>query len=307
LSSGCGSPSECLAAVDVVVWPSGVGFGVCAASRTRTGTLRLLGDWLSLSEFHRPASELGAASASTTHTFVHRFLWKTRALQAEHAEHCAALLTTFSPKQETGFWAPLMGFFKDRPSVDITLRLPHPPKWCTKCQPRTRTVRAVLPGFDGLLSSELCGLVASRCRPWGSLGFEPVVDRRSGRFAKLSSRTPTLQSFSLHFEPNPVTPTLLPGSPRPVPLSPLFSNTPEGMSKTQSQGLDPCGVRCCPAVLPRPAGPMLSWASSTLGSRPRSRDCSLCVLRHRNDEAPAMQAPLLTLQPSETSACANIP
>lgn len=114
------------------------------------------------------------------------------------------------------------GFFKDRPSVDIPLRLPHPPKWCTKCQPRTRTVRAVLPGFDGLLSSELCGLVASRCRPWGSLGFEPVVDCRSSPTAKLSSRTPTLQSFSLHFEPNHVTPTSLPGSPRPVPLSPLF-------------------------------------------------------------------------------------
>lgn len=114
------------------------------------------------------------------------------------------------------------GFFKDRPSVDITLRLPHPPKCCTKCHLRTRTVRAVLPGFDGLLSSELCGLVASRCRPWGSFGFELVADRRSCRIAKLSSRTPTLQSFSLHFEPNLVTPTLLPGSPKPVPLSPLF-------------------------------------------------------------------------------------
>jgi len=97
------------------VRPSGVGFGVCAASRTRAGTQLLLGDWLSLSEFHRPASELGAASASTTHTFVHRFLWKTRALQAEHAELCAALFTAFSPKQETGFWAPLMGFFQRPP------------------------------------------------------------------------------------------------------------------------------------------------------------------------------------------------
>jgi hypothetical protein len=96
----------------------------------------------------------------------------------------------------------------------------NPPKWGPRCHPRTRTALAVFLDCDGLLLPELCGLVASRCRPWGSLGFEPVVNNRSccspdpPPSADPSERFPPLR-------PNPVTPTWLPCLPKPEPLSSL--------------------------------------------------------------------------------------
>jgi len=96
-------------------------------------------------------------------------------------------------------WTPLLGFSKDRPSVDISIE--HPlPVTVRACQPRgtrwpggstrpegqertrrllrpgvaslrARSALAVPPGSDGLLCSIPCRFVAPCSRPWGSPRF----------------------------------------------------------------------------------------------------------------------------------------
>lgn len=62
-----------------------------------------------------------------------------------------------------------------------------------------------------------CRLIASCCQPWDLPGFEPVVDIAASRQTRLAGTDPSELFPSLW--PNHVTPTLLPGSPKPVPLS----------------------------------------------------------------------------------------
>jgi hypothetical protein len=95
-----------------------------------------------------------------------------------------------------------MGFVKDRPFVDITLRVPTPTEVRLKAaKPQARSVLVVLPDFDGLLHTTLRGLVASRCRPWGSYGSEPVGDN--------DCSLPAHQTLSRTFHPSELSLPLL--------------------------------------------------------------------------------------------------
>jgi hypothetical protein len=62
-----------------------------------------------------------------------------------------------------------------------------------------------------------CRLIASCCQPWDLPGFEPVVDIAASRQTRLAGTDPS--ELFPSFWPNPVTPTLLPGLPKHVPLS----------------------------------------------------------------------------------------
>jgi hypothetical protein len=130
---------------------------------------------LSLSDSHPTSSGLDAATAASLSHHILRVPSEDHALLAKHTERCAAL-SPLLPKQNR-LQAPLMGFVKDRPFVDITLRVPTPTEVRLKAaKPQARSVLVVLPDSDGLLHTLLCGLIASRCRPWGSYGSEPVSD-----------------------------------------------------------------------------------------------------------------------------------
>jgi hypothetical protein len=212
---------------------------------------------LSLPDSRPTSSELGVASATPHTRQSFASLRKTRASQARHAEHCAARLTAFSPKQENRIRAPLMGLFKDPPSVDIPLCIPSTHRSGARGANLERgSVLVVLPDFNGLLHTELCGLVASRCRPWGSLGFEPVVDHRSSQYRQTFLTNAYPSELFPPLRPNPVTPTLLPGSPKPVPLSLLLSRQARkpvaqgdlrGLTITESVAVH----RCCHQWLAR--------------------------------------------------------
>ena len=134
----------------------------------------------------------------------------------------------------------------------MALRIPHPPKWGPRCQPRTRTAFAVLPGYDGLLLSEFCGLVASRCRPWGLPGFAPVAHSRNCNTPDTPPDTDPSELFP-PLRPSSITPTLLPGLPKPEPLSSLPNTHRSKRQASQNswrqarpQGFDPHRVRCLP-------------------------------------------------------------
>lgn len=166
----------------------------------------------------------------------------------------------------------------------------NPPKWGPRCHPRTRTALAVFLDCDGLLLPELCGLVASRCRPWGSHGSEPVGDNDCSLPAHQTlSRTPSLRSFSLSFWPCTVTRTFLPSTPVPVPLSSFTPRRDESENPlypfVRPQGVDHCRVRCLTPMLPPLLDPILPWASPTSGSHPRSK-VSPVRSSHRSEMCP---------------------
>jgi hypothetical protein len=283
--------------------------GVVLPSRTKIEILCCWVVGLSLSGSRLTSAGLDAASAAphTQHSIAS--LGKTRAPRTKHAELCAALVTAFSPKQETSFRAPLMGFFQITP-----LRRHHPENPATHRSGARGANLERGPSMLFLTAPTVCSSqsFAGLLRPAADHGVrlvlsllptvETAVRQTLLRGADPSELFPPLRQ-------SVVTPTLLPGSPKPLPLSsfPTTGVSEKTQPPARPQGFDPHRVRCLLVVLPQPLGPMLSWASSTRGSHPRSRGCPLCAARHRNDELPAVQAPLLTPQPSRHAACATQP
>lgn len=110
----------------------------------------------------------------------------------------------------------------------------------------SRSASAVSHRSDGLLHRTPCGLVASRCRPWGSPGFWPCSTLFPEPPSSFPHRRHTLRSFSL-FASCSVFPPRLPSCRQP----------PQGGS---TPGLCRRRVRCRPHAFPLTTGPMLPWA-----------------------------------------------
>lgn len=96
------------------------------------------------------------------------------------------------------------GLLKDRPSVEL-LVCPLPvARGQQDTNLPTRSVLAVLPGFDGLRHTRPCGFVAPRYRPWGSPGFQPSHDV-AAKIPTFLTGAQALRSFPLSSSGFPVT------------------------------------------------------------------------------------------------------
>jgi len=146
----------------------------------------------------------------------------------------------------------------DKSPRSIVRPLPICPKtslWSEVATPRTRSVLAVPPGFDGFLRSMACRFVAPCFRPWGPPSFPrclPPVPVSGLRFRRrVSRRRCTLQSFSLSGSSSHITRGLLPlrASLLRDSLSPLVRPLRAGSSCHRSGRLCLCGL-----VFPRPQG-----------------------------------------------------
>ena len=128
---------------------------------------------------------------------------------------------------------PLLWFSKERPSAVLSPfasgLCPHLCKEtdnrCLTAKSNTPSVRAVPPGYDGLLRKWLCRCIAPYFQPWGSsrfqhnLPFTALLQRLVPRaFPRLAYRT--LRSFSLR-DSRTVSPQPLPSRRCLLPLFPV--------------------------------------------------------------------------------------
>lgn len=221
-------------------------------------------------------------------------------------------LSPLLAETRTGFQAPLMGLIQRTP-----LRRHHP-----ECPAPAETGPEVPPSnadrpcrFSRL--RRVAPLRASRacCIPLPTMGFARFCACRPRPKPHTPDTPPSVDPSELFppLRPSPVTPTSLPGLPKPEPLSPLpnASRSCRQACKntrrpTRPQGFDPHRVRCLPQCCHH-ARPDALMGFLDFGLSPTLRSRPLYAARHRSDEPPAMQAPLLTRQPSRTTACATAP
>lgn len=194
--------------------------------------------------------------------------------------------------------APLMGFFKDRPSADETCEsTPGCPGLGIATSP-ARSVLAVPPSFDGFLLTGPCRFVAPCMRPWGSSGFQPTSDTEVPVADRPHGRS-TLRSVSLHLERHCVTaPKRVHRRARPPRRWP--GRSPKRPDWPRPRGCDPRRSPLLGHPVARMANPMLPWASSTCSLR-----CSgepLCRRGGRTSRSWRQAR-----QPSRARPCGRVP
>jgi hypothetical protein len=193
--------------------------GVMSA-RERDREPRVVGRWPFPVGLSPDQPSIGRGFRHTTHTTPLASRWKTTRTIAVMA---TAALNGARPRRHcckcrSGSWAPLLGLFKDRPSVDTTVY-----------GPRTRQRRALglpCPGRGPSLlflpAATACSIQGLRacCIPQPTMGFAwfRACCRQRMPHTRPFPQAQTLRSFPLRFWPKAVTSVSLPGSPTSVPL-----------------------------------------------------------------------------------------
>jgi len=157
--------------------------------------------------------------------------------------------------------------------------------WTCAAERRSRSASVVSHHLDGLLLHRFRGLVASRCRPWGSSDFHPrrttcrwPVDEVSQPMLLPSRALPPDEPYLRHRRPLPprryrtaVRPTSRPCSHRESVAPPHRCRIVDARGSPGLPVLEPCARRCPPtARRPRAASPP-AFPSTTRGPPPSTQ------------------------------------